>query len=65
MDILLGLIVTIAICKIPKAIIDYKLSHYNMDKVDIAKMNLDMVNGVSAGERRMRCISGYYDMDKK
>ena len=46
------------VCKINA---ERKLDNYDISKIDTAKLNRDMVNGVSVSERRRRCINGYYD----
>ena len=46
-------------------IANIELDHYDMSKVDHAKINMDMINGVSVSERRRRCVNGYYDKDEK
>lgn len=64
METLIGIIVIIAIFVIPNIVTNHKLDHYDMSKVDDAKLNMDVINGVSVSERRRRCVNGYYDKDK-
>lgn len=61
METLIGIIVIIAIFAVPDMITNHKLDYYDMSKVDTAKLNMDMINGVSVSERRRRCVNGYYD----
>lgn len=41
--------------------INTALDNYDMSKVDTVKLSSDAAKGVSVGERRVRCIKGYYD----
>ena len=57
--LIIGIIVKILVVR--KISTERKVDNYDMSKVDMTKLNLDMVNGVSAAERRRRLIRGYYD----
>ena len=57
--IIIGII--IAICVASKIKTERTVDRYDMSKVDMTKLNLDMANGVSVAERRRRLIRGYYD----
>lgn len=61
MEILICLIIFGGIYAYGKYKMETKVNHYNMDKVDMTKLNIDMVNGVSVSERKRRLVNGNYD----
>lgn len=57
------IIIGIVIVVLVNLATEKKVDNYDVSKIDIHKLNIDVQNGVSEAERRRRCAAGYYDKE--
>ena len=61
MEVIICLIVFGGMYVYGKYKMETKVDNYDISKVDMTKLNIDMANGVSSSERRRRLVNGNYD----